>query len=132
MVTGQTKDVGFQFGIRKTFSISPEEAWQFLFSAIGLKIWLGELNNPFEIDQSFKTESGIEGKIRVFKPNSHIRMSWKKSGWENESTLQIRVIDNKGRTTISFHQEKLSGPGQREEMKAYWRKVIDKLAETIG
>ena len=29
---GKTKDVGFQFGIRKTIPASTEKVWDFLFS----------------------------------------------------------------------------------------------------
>ncbi len=31
---GKTKDVGFQYGIRKTFPVSSEKAWDFLFSVL--------------------------------------------------------------------------------------------------
>jgi len=103
---GKTKDVGFQFGIRKTFTISTENVWGFLFSEKGLKIWLGKLNNELEIKKEYETENGITGLVRVFKANSHIRLNWKAKTWENMSTVQIRVIGNKSKTTIAIHQEK--------------------------
>ena len=46
---GKTKDVGFQFGIRKTISISTEKVWNFLFLEKGLKIWLGNLKSEIEL-----------------------------------------------------------------------------------
>jgi len=55
---GQTKDVGFQFGIRKTFPVSTEKVWDFLFSEQGLKIWLGKLKNELEIKKEYETENG--------------------------------------------------------------------------
>jgi len=63
---GQPKDVGFQFGIRKTIPVSTEKIWDFLFS-----------------------ENGITGFIRIFKPNSHIRLNWKPKSWGNMLTVQI-------------------------------------------
>ena len=39
----QTKDAGFQIGVRKTLPISIDKAWDFLFSDEGLEIWLGKL-----------------------------------------------------------------------------------------
>ena len=72
---GKTKDVEFQFGIRKTIPISTEKVWNFLFSKNGLKIWLGNLKSGFELKKGFKTENGITGLIRFFKPNSQIRLN---------------------------------------------------------
>lgn len=104
---GKTKDVGFQFGIRKTFSVSTEKVWNLLFSENGLKIWLGKLKSKLEIKKEYETENGTKGLIRVFKPNSHIRLNWKPKNWENMSTIQIRVIGNQEKTTVAIHQEKL-------------------------
>lgn len=126
---GKTKDVGFQFGLQKTFSISEQKAWDFMFSGTGLKIWLGDLENFPELKEEYQTKDGISGFIRVFKPYSHIRMNWKKKDWDNTSTVQVRVIGkNTSKSTISFHQEKLTGPKQRDEMKEYWN---EKMAEIV-
>jgi len=128
---GQTKDVGFQFGIRKTIPISTEKVWDFLFSENGLKIWLGNLKSELELNKEFETENGITGLLRVFKPNSHIRVNWKLKTWENMSTVQIRVIGDENKTTIAIHQEKLLNSLQRNEMKEYWNKIIEKLTNKI-
>ena len=53
---GKTKDVGFQFGLRRTFPIQTEKAWEYLFSPIGLAIWLGELETEFELKKDFCTK----------------------------------------------------------------------------
>jgi len=128
---GKTKDVGFQFGIRKTLSVSTEKVWDFLFSESGLKIWLGDLKNELELKKEFETEKGITGLLRVFKPNSHIRLNWKPKTWENMSTVQIRVIGNENKTTIAIHQEKLLNSEQRKEMKEYWTEIIEKITNKI-
>ncbi|WP_297089447.1 SRPBCC domain-containing protein [uncultured Draconibacterium sp.] len=129
---GKTKDVGFQFGLQKTFPISEPKAWDFMFSDAGLKIWLGELVKSLELKKEYRTKDGINGLVRVFKPNSHIRMNWKKKEWENMSTVQVRVIGKgKNRTLISFHQEKLTDFNQRAEMKEYWNEKMDKITKEI-
>lgn len=128
---GLTKDVGWQFGLRKTFPYSQEYLWDFMFSGIGLKIWLGELKEELEIKTAYKTKDGIEGLVRVFTPYSHIRMNWKKKNWENISTVQVRVIGNHEKATISFHQEKLLDNNQREEMKLYWNKKMTEIEKAI-
>ncbi len=70
------------------------------------------------------------GEIRIVKPLQQLRLTWQKEGWERPSTVQIRILskaDNK--TTISFHQEKLSDQYVREEMKTYWETILEKIGE---
>ncbi len=124
---GKTKDVEFQFGIRKTFPVSTEKVWDFLFSENGLKIWLGKLKNELEIKKEYETENGTTGLVRVFKANSHIRLNWKPKNWENISTIQIRVIGNSEKTTIAIPQEKLLNSEQQAEMKEHWNKIMNKI-----
>lgn len=128
---GLTKDAGWQFGLRRTLPYSLEYLWDFMFSMKGLKIWLGELDKEPEIKKAYKTKDGIEGLIRVFTPYSHIRLSWKKKDWENISIVQVRVIGNREKATISFHHEKLSDSHQREEMKLYWNKKMTEIEDAI-
>ena len=132
-IIGQTKDAGFQIGVRKTFAVPVELAWEFLFSSKGLSTWLGKLTiEDFELGKPYKTKEGIEGEVNVFKPYSHIRLTWKPKDWTNTSSLQIRVIDSKGKSTISFHQDRLLSSKQRDEMKTYWSKVIEKINSELA
>lgn len=128
---GKTIGAGFQFGIRKTFPVSAEKAWDFLFSKNGLNIWLGKLKNELEINKEYETENGITVNVRVFKGNSHIRLNWKPKKWKNMSTVQIRVIGNQEKATIAIHQENLSNPEQRAEMKEYWNEIMEKIDTEI-
>jgi len=128
---GKTKDAGFQFGIRKTFKQPFKKVWNFMFSDKGLRIWLGELEEKFEVEQPYRTKKGIYGSFRVFKPFSHIRINWKKKEWENVSTVQIRIIENQDKTTIAIHQEKLKDSSQREQMESYWNIIMDKLSLSL-
>lgn len=131
-VIGQTKNAGFQIGVRKTFAVPVETVWNFLFSEAGLSTWLGNISlENFELGKSYKTKEEIEGKVNVFKSNSHIRLTWKPKHWSNTSALQIRVIPSKEKTTISFHQDKLLDSKQRDEMKKYWDEVIVKIENEI-
>ena len=128
---GKTKDVGFQFGIRKTIPVSNEKVWDFLFSENGLNVWLGELKNELKLKNEFETKNGITGFVNVFKPNSHIRLNWKLKNWKNMSTVQVRVIGSENKSTIAIHQEKLLNQDQRNDMKEYWTKIIEKLTNEI-
>ena len=37
-MVGQTKDTGWQFGVRKSVSLNLNEVWDFMFSEKGIKI----------------------------------------------------------------------------------------------
>ncbi len=128
---GKTKSVGFQFGIRKTVPASAEKVWEFLFSEAGTNIWLGKLKNELELKKEFETLERVTGYVRVFTPNSHIRLNWKPKHWENTSTIQIRIISKGDQTTIAIHQEKLLNTQQRNEMKAYWTTKINELTSNL-
>ncbi|MGE7693059.1 SRPBCC family protein [Lysinibacillus sp. NPDC094177] len=131
-IIGQTKTVGFQVGVRRTFSISLEEAWNLLISQDGLSLWLGEsMNIILEPGQKYITKLG-SGEIRVVKPLQQLRLTWQKVGWEKASTVQVRIISiESNKTTISFHQEKLSDQNVREEMKVYWENVLEEIKERM-
>ena len=99
-----------------------------MFSKKGLNIWLGDnQSEQFDLNTKYKTINGIEGTVRVFKIHSHVRMSYNKPEWENSSTLQIRFIPLKNKTTISFHLEKIKDSEQRVEVEKEWKFVITKL-----
>ncbi|MDM5249507.1 MULTISPECIES: SRPBCC domain-containing protein [unclassified Lysinibacillus] len=132
-IIGQTKTAGFQVGVRRTFPISQEKAWNLITSQDGLNLWLGESTGIIlEQGQIYITKSG-SGEIRVVKPLQQLRLTWQKVGWEMASTVQVRIISSaNNKTTISFHQEKLSDQNVREEMKIYWEKVLEEIKERIA
>lgn len=130
--TGWTKDAGFQIGVRKTLHVSHQRLWSFFFSDEGIAIWFGKLNHALPLQQAFRSEEGYEGVITTFKEGSHLRMKWKKPGWERFSMLQVRIMPQEGRTVLSFHQDQLPGETQRTEMRAYWQKVIARIEQGLN
>lgn len=113
---GLTKDAGWQFGIRKSIALNMDEVWDFLFSENGTQIWLKNADADFS----------------TFRQLSHIRTKWKLKDWSNEATLQMRVLPNKGKTTIAFHIDKLQNEHQREEVKVYWEKTLDDIIRKLS
>lgn len=129
-IVGQSASVGFQIGVRRTLLIGQEEAWELLTSPQGRKLWLGELSTVDCVKgHKFVTQEGTTGEIRVVKPLEQLRLTWQPAGWSKASTLQIRLLPaaNPGKTTISFHQEKLDSAERREELKTRWEGVISGL-----
>jgi activator of HSP90 ATPase len=124
----KTKNLGFQYSIRKTFPIPVDRFWEFLLSEQGISIWLGTINfADFELNKSFKTQEGIEGKITTFKPDCHFRMSWKPPHWEKPSIIEIRITNNKGRAAMVIHQTRFFEFEKRGEMKIYWDAIIVRI-----
>ncbi|MGO4541889.1 SRPBCC family protein [Paenibacillus sp. 2TAB19] len=128
---GKTASVGFQIGVRRTLPITPEQAWSFLTSPEGLRLWIGTVSGlSFKEGETFTSEEGITGQFRVVKPEKQLRLKWGRNDWEKLSTLQIRLIPIKpDRTTISFHQENLDHSGTRDQMKQFWENALNEMIE---
>lgn len=129
---GQTKDSGWQFGLRKTFDLPQKDLWDFMFSDEGLNVWLSPVEGELETDKAFQTREGLEVKMKLLKPYSHVRMTWKKKGWDHDSNLQVRVLASGKKATISFHHDKLINQDERVEMSIYWNKKMLEIGEALS
>ncbi len=133
MTVGKTKDVGFQIGVRKSLPLSLNVAWNLITSKEGLAIWLGTLNKgEIAAGSAYHLDDDSFGETRVFNKLSHIRLTWQPVHWTKASTIQVRVIPNGTKTTISFHQENLPGPDEREQRRLYFKKVLKELQDLIN
>lgn len=131
-IVGQTRDVGFQIGVRRTLSIRHEDAWRLLTSRKGVRLWLGNTSGlKFTKGAAYKLADGSFGEVRVFKPNSHLRITWQIAGRERPSTIQLRVIPKDERTVVAFHQENLPGSKEREKRRTHYSTVLDELERLI-
>jgi uncharacterized protein YndB with AHSA1/START domain len=130
--TGLTKDTGFQIGVRRTLPIHLKDAWRLITSPQGIQFWLGKTEKlDYSEGAHYQLDDGTVGEVRVFKPNSHIRITWKPPGWVRAATIQVRVIPKSDRTVIAFHQEHLPGPREREQRRDHFKAVLDRLASLI-
>lgn len=132
-IIGQTKDVGVQIGVRRTFPITQERAWEIVTSYKYLSLWLGKKPKvTLEPKTKYVTETS-EGEIRVVKPLQQLRLTWKRIDWEHPSTIQVRTMAKDiNKTTISFHQEKMISKETREKMKIYWKRILDSIEEDLN
>ncbi len=131
---GQTRDVGFNVGARHTFPLTTEQAWDWVTSAAGVKLWLGNVVGglPRTPGDRYATRDGATGELRVFEPGSHLRLTWHPKDWKRASLIQVRVRPAVGGATIAFHQEHLSGVRARTEMKKRWLTVLNELEAVLG
>jgi uncharacterized protein YndB with AHSA1/START domain len=129
-IIGKTSAAGFQIGVRRTLSISAEEAWRLLTSPHCLSIWLGVLEPRGLVEgASFRLSDETSVEVRLVKPGSHLRLGWQPPGWRRSSTIQVRVLPKGVRCVLAFHQEQLPGAKQRVERGAFFRTVLGQLEQ---
>jgi uncharacterized protein YndB with AHSA1/START domain len=131
-VEGETILAGFEIGIRRTFKISPEQAWELLAKPTGMKIWLGTVSEPRLVKgQTYQTADGTKGEVRSVTPGRRLRLTWQPPHWQTPSTIQVSIVSSGKNATIAFHQEKLTSERDREKMRIHWKHVLDELQEVI-
>lgn len=127
---GRTASVGFEIGVRRTLSCAEEALWHLLTSEEGLTTWLGG-PIPLHRGTPYTLTDGTTGELRVFRPGSHLRLTWQPPGWAAPATVQVRVLPAKRGATLSIHQEGLPDGATRIAMKAHWEDVIARLAALL-
>jgi hypothetical protein len=118
---GLANDGSFQVGSRRTYPVDVGTAWRTINSTEGAAFLTGH-------KAALRADSSVEVgdpcfAVTTFIPLSHLRMRWRRSGWEGDSILQVRVLKARGGATIAIHQEKLGDEGKRAEMLAHWEGV---------
>jgi hypothetical protein len=129
---GQVADGSWQFGVRRTFDMSPEAAWARISSPAGLRIILGDDRLALEPGRTFEAGDGTRGEVRSVTPGVVARMSYHPVGWARPSTLQLRVMPAGERATIAFHHERLPDAAARAAMAERWGAALDALAGSGG
>jgi uncharacterized protein YndB with AHSA1/START domain len=129
--TGQTKDAGWEVGVRKTVDAPLDTVWKFLLGG-GLPIWLGNATLVLEKGARYETDDDIKGTVLSYTEGLRIRLSWQPGEWNHDSTLQLTVKEAATGTTIAFHQERLSGREERKIMLGHWKDVVQQLDDAIA
>lgn len=128
-----TRDAGWQMGARRTFPAAPERAWEWLLSHAGLAAWLGEgARLDLVSGARYALPDGTTGMVRVFKPGSHLRLTWQLPVWARSSTIQVRVLPAKSGCVVAFHQEHLPDANARELRLAHFHAVLEQLEAILG
>ncbi|MEV6646751.1 SRPBCC domain-containing protein [Amycolatopsis sp. NPDC051371] len=130
---GKTADVGWNIGVSRTLPYPAETVWEFLVSRDGVAIWLGPgVELPREPGAEYETANGTVGEIRSFVGGDRVRLTWRPSDWDHDSTVQVRLSGSGAKTTLRFHQEWLSGAEEREEQRAYWQDVTERVVAALA
>lgn len=128
-VVGGTESAGFQIGVQKTLPLAAEDAWNLITQPEGLALWLGTVPSlNWEKGTEYATAEGTRGEIRSVHPSKLLRLTWQPPDFPAPSTLQVSLEPSGKKTAVRFHQEKLASAETREQMRAHWRTVLQKLA----
>jgi uncharacterized protein YndB with AHSA1/START domain len=128
---GETSDAAFQIGVQRTIGAPREVLWELLLSPKGRAVWLGEVDTlPLEPGARYQTRRGVTGEIRTFREGERIRLTWQPPELDRATTLQVTLScprNTDSKTTLRFHHEKLESAEHREEMRAHWKAVAQRL-----
>ncbi|MFI6642759.1 SRPBCC domain-containing protein [Streptomyces sp. NPDC050504] len=128
MPTGLTKDVGWQIGVSRTLPHPVPVVWDFVSGPEGLALWLGPGAAPaLERGAPYRTADGVTGEVRGYRPEERIRAT------HGSTTFQLALVPSAdgARTALRFHEEHLTSAQEREERRAHWRRVMERVAEAL-
>ena len=60
-----------------------------------------------------------------------LRLTWSRPDLARPSTLQLTLVAVGEKTSVRFHQERLSSSGERERMRRHWREALGRLQELL-
>ncbi len=129
----KTAGSGWQVGVSQTLPYAGSQVWDFLVGRDGVEIWLGpgaELST--DLGSTYETANGTTGEIRGFSAGDRLRLTWRPKDWDHDSTLQITVDGTDQKSTLRFHQEWLTGADEREEQRAYWTDVTERMVAALA
>jgi uncharacterized protein YndB with AHSA1/START domain len=130
---GKTADVGWNIGVSRTLPYPAEVVWDFLVSREGVTIWLGPgVELPRQPGAEYETANGTVGEIRGFADGDRVRLTWRPSDWDHDSTVQVRLSGAGAKTTLRFHQEWLADAEEREQQRAYWQDVTERVVAALA
>lgn len=130
MPTGRTKDAGWQLGVRRTAPVPLDVAWEFLLGE-GLPRWLG-VDALGDVGSRYVTADGTTGEVRSRTERRRVRLTWRPTDWEHDSTLQVTVLEASTGTTIAFHQERLANEAERERLLPHWTETVEALVRDLA
>ncbi|MFE5871837.1 SRPBCC domain-containing protein [Streptomyces roseifaciens] len=131
MPTGLTKDAGWQIGVSRTLPHPAPAVWDFISSPEGIALWLGPgADLTPERGAPYRTAAGVTGEVRGYRPGDRIRVT------HGTTTVQVALTPatpaaDGPRTILRFHQDRLTSAEEREQQRAHWQGVMDRVAAAL-
>lgn len=128
MAVGKTKDAGWQVGVSRTVPVKRSKVWAFLLGP-GLPLWLG-VDRLGSVGSRYQSDRAV-GEVRSLTENVRVRVTHRPADGSTETTVQVGLREAKRGTTIVFHQERMTGPQERERAREHWKTVAEKIAASL-
>ena len=134
-IVGQTAETGWQLGIQRTIDVELPHLWDYLLSSQGLEQWLGKLDSlKLKKGDGFKTNDGAAGEIRSVKEHERIRLTFTPENRKYPIIMQLYLANqsnNKDKTSLLFHFEKLASQQERQEFKQKYEKILKAIKKSV-
>jgi uncharacterized protein YndB with AHSA1/START domain len=129
---GETKGVGFEFGISRTFRVTPERAWEILTSGVGLEAWAGD---GVEVELRKGASQQMKGKrveVRGVTQNIRLRLALTADGVP-QRIIQLSIVPAAdGKASVRFHEENLPGVAARKRADRKWNDIMDEVESILN
>ena len=123
-------DAGWELGVRRTTSASLERTWAHLLGP-GLATWLGDTTLELTRGAPYATPDGTTGEVRGHQHHRRLRLTWLPPDDEHETTIQLTVQPVATGTALSFLQERMRDPDERERRLVHWTDVVERLVRDL-
>lgn len=129
---GETKGAGFEFGISRTFPVTPEKAWQRLTQGIGLEAWAGDGTEVEMRKGAHQDRKGKRIEVRGYTPDVRVRLAITEPGVP-QRTIQMSVVPSaSGKASVRFHEENLPGIAARKRAERKWNDIMDEVESILS
>ena len=126
--TGSTTDADFQIGVQKTLPLDQSQVWDLVTSPECAREWLNTREPlPSQPGETVATDDGHSYELRSIEPGRRMRFRRTDGDSGQRSTVQLTLLPAKTGTALHFHHEGLNDGEHREEMRAHWRRIADKI-----
>lgn len=129
---GETKGAGFEFGISRTFRVTPERAWEILTSGVGLEAWAGD---GVEVELRKGASQQMKGKrveVRGVTQNIRLRLALTADGVP-QRIIQLSIVPAPdGKASVRFHEENLPGVAARKRADRKWNDIMDEVESILN
>lgn len=135
---GEAADGTFQVGAQRTYRSTPARAWNLIASPDGARAWLGDAPDEWwhgtfggpERGDVLETKGGERYRVSGAVPETRIRLRTLGPALP-ETTIQLTLSGERGRTVVGLHQEGLPEEAMREPMREHWKRALDRIGELL-
>jgi hypothetical protein len=125
MPTGLTAKVGYQAGVRRSFSVGADTAWSGWGDVHGLTRWVGAVPQGLEKGSVVTLPDGTRMKVVSKEPPKLLRLRLEREEWSRARTFQLRLIPSVHGITVALHADGLPDVAEREALLKRWTHALE-------